>query len=186
MSDLSVEKALAGLAYSHPQFAPLVNRVLTALSARTRELEEITAAALEVCPDGGDPDLPRFVCVGESGDPIIETETVAEVIHGMSRCWAATQERAEKAERELEEMRAEHENDVREFQELSDNYSACVMKIAAIEKWVREGPARHSICTEDDGQYYAYDIARELGDETVAAATTLLELGKLLREREGK
>jgi len=153
-----------------------LNLLLDTLAARTRELEEITAAALEVCPDSNgaivgehahDPDLPRFVCCNEDGDPIIEAETVAEVIHGMSSCWAATQERAEKAERELEEMRK---------------------NVEAVERWWQT--MGKDVWPQADG--FSATVSRSTFpqydpcDETVASAPDLLALGKLLREREGK
>jgi hypothetical protein len=74
----------------------------------TRELEEAREAARTVCPDKSeDEDGEEFVCLGETGDPIIEANTVAEVIQQMSKCWEGVQEQRDAARAELAEARTE-------------------------------------------------------------------------------
>jgi hypothetical protein len=89
------------------------------LARLTRELEEAREAARTVCPDKSeDEDGEEFVCLGETGDPIIEANTVAEVIQQMSKCWEGVQEqrdaataRAEKLEKALRAIVELHATD---------------------------------------------------------------------------
>lgn len=76
------------------------------LAAARGELAAIDAALLKVCPDNAptvpaDPELPRYVCIGESTDPLIETDSMVEAIRALDQHWATQQERAEAAESSL-------------------------------------------------------------------------------------
>jgi hypothetical protein len=95
----------------------LQDELLTSLAEMERLqslLAAAEAAAYLVCPeanregwadDDGRP-APKFVCLNEDGDPIIEAETVAEVINGMAECWSAMQERLERKEARVTELEA--------------------------------------------------------------------------------
>lgn len=73
------------------------------------KLDAVDAACLEVCrdnhestvgADGVDREMGRYVCIGESGDPVIDEDEPAEVIRRLNRVWGLMQERAERAEAE--------------------------------------------------------------------------------------
>lgn len=78
-----------------------------ARQAAEPKLAAIDAACLEVCRDNDpvtvgagnvDPDAGRYLCIGESGDSVIDEDDPAEVIRKLSRVWERMQERAERAE----------------------------------------------------------------------------------------
>lgn len=61
------------------------------------EREEIESAVRKhFCPDKGDTDEePLYICIGESGDPIIEEEDIPSVIAAVSSLWQESSERYE-------------------------------------------------------------------------------------------
>ena len=73
----------------------------TALATYLRELQEARAAAAEVAPDntaaivgadGVDPDLGRYVVVSEDGDPIVDADSVAELLRQLNGVWGRVSE----------------------------------------------------------------------------------------------
>lgn len=75
-------------------------------------LDAIDAACLEVCRDNHestvgddvDTEMGRYVCIGESGAPVIDEDEPAEVVRRLSQVWERMQERLEKAEARVAEL----------------------------------------------------------------------------------
>lgn len=86
--------------------AGLLARLVAALEEAEKDRQEVEVAIRETCQlaDSEESESP-YVCLGEDGDPIIEEDTPAGAIRGMSFCWQRTQERAEKAEAALARAR---------------------------------------------------------------------------------
>lgn len=81
------------------------------IAALTAEVEAIEAAVREVCPlsdnegyEDEDAGAVVYRCIGEDGDPLIETESRAEVIRGLLGLWHRVSDRAELLSHDFDEL----------------------------------------------------------------------------------
>ena len=132
------------------------------LAAARAQVAEVEAACFAVCRDNTakalgepDPDMARFVCMNEDGDPIIEADTPADVVRQMDECWRKMSERYEKVAAEL----------------------AAVRKV---EEWITLDDTLDSAITAHDGRLLAQSsgIVR-------ASGATFSALGRALAAQEG-
>lgn len=162
-----------------------------ALAAARADVAAVEAACFEVCRDNtrealgddADPDLGRFVCVNEDGDPIIEADTPADVVRQMNSCWAAMGERFDRLSADYAAARAENER-----------MRADLDAVRKVEEW-HKGGRRILHC--QDGRWTALELVADrespvgisLGGyfrkRIYATGDSYVALGRALAAQEG-
>lgn len=89
-------------------------QVQRALEEAQSLLTKVDVACLEVCgdnhapkvgEDAADPELGRYVCMNENGDPLVDTDDPAEVIRALYDFWGRVSEQLEAAQVKAQRLR---------------------------------------------------------------------------------